>query len=44
MFEWEEEEQRYEFMHHPFTAPLESDLPLLETDQGRPARAPTTSC
>jgi aspartyl-tRNA synthetase len=38
MFEWLEEEKRYEFMHHPFTAPLESDAALLETDQGR-ARA-----
>ena len=38
MFEWIEEEQRYEFMHHPFTAPLESDRHLLESDQGR-ARA-----
>jgi aspartyl-tRNA synthetase len=38
MFEWIEEENRYEFMHHPFTAPLESDAGLLETDPGR-ARA-----
>jgi len=38
MFEWLEEEGRFEFMHHPFTAPLESDAPLLETDQGK-ARA-----
>jgi aspartyl-tRNA synthetase len=42
MFEWQAGEAgepgRYEFMHHPFTAPLESDAPLLETDQGR-ARA-----
>jgi aspartyl-tRNA synthetase len=38
MFEWLEEEKRYEFMHHPFTAPLESDRHLLETEQGR-ARA-----
>jgi aspartyl-tRNA synthetase len=38
MFEWLEDEQRFEFMHHPFTAPLESDRHLLETDQGR-ARA-----
>jgi aspartyl-tRNA synthetase len=38
MFEWIEEDRRYEFMHHPFTAPLESDRHLLETDQGR-ARA-----
>ena len=38
MFEWLEDEKRFEFMHHPFTAPLESDRHLLETDQGR-ARA-----
>ncbi len=38
MFEWVEEEQRYEFMHHPFTAPLESDRGLLEAHQGQ-ARA-----
>jgi len=38
MFDWQEKEQRFEFMHHPFTAPLESDRALLETDQGR-ARA-----
>jgi aspartyl-tRNA synthetase len=38
MFEWLEEEKRFEFMHHPFTAPLESDRHLLESDQGR-ARA-----
>jgi aspartyl-tRNA synthetase len=35
MFEWLEEEQRYEFMHHPFTSPLERDAGLLETDPGR---------
>jgi len=35
MFEWSDEEQRYEFMHHPFTSPLESDAGLLESDQGR---------
>jgi aspartyl-tRNA synthetase len=38
MFEWVEEEQRHEFMHHPFTSPLESDAGLLETNPGR-ARA-----
>ena len=38
MFEWIEEEQRHEFMHHPFTAPLESDAGLLETNPGQ-ARA-----
>ena len=34
MFEWLEDEQRFEFMHHPFTAPLESDASRLESDQG----------
>ncbi|HEX5475056.1 MAG TPA: aspartate--tRNA ligase [Vicinamibacterales bacterium] len=38
MFEWLEEERRWEFMHHPFTSPLEADAGLLETDPGR-ARA-----
>ncbi len=38
MFEWVEEEGRHEFMHHPFTSPLESDAALLESDPGR-ARA-----
>ena len=34
MFEWLEEESRYEFMHHPFTAPLESDAHMLESHPG----------
>jgi aspartyl-tRNA synthetase len=34
MFEWLEEEKRWEFMHHPFTAPLESDAARLESDPG----------
>jgi aspartyl-tRNA synthetase len=34
MFEWLEDEQRYEFMHHPFTSPLETDADLLESDPG----------
>jgi aspartyl-tRNA synthetase len=38
MFEWLEDEQRWEFMHHPFTSALESDAGLLETDPWR-ARA-----
>jgi aspartyl-tRNA synthetase len=32
MFEWLEDEQRWEFMHHPFTAPLESDAAMLATE------------
>jgi aspartyl-tRNA synthetase len=38
MFEWLPDEHRYEFMHHPFTSPMESDAGLLESDPGR-ARA-----
>jgi len=32
MFEWDEDEKRYQALHHPFTAPLESDYDMLETD------------
>ncbi|WDP90689.1 MAG: aspartate--tRNA ligase [Desulfobacter sp.] len=31
MFEYDEGEKRYQALHHPFTAPLESDLDKLET-------------
>ncbi|MDD9302445.1 MAG: aspartate--tRNA ligase [Desulfobacter sp.] len=31
MFEYDETEKRYQSLHHPFTAPLESDLDKLET-------------
>src|SRR4051812_50141809 len=34
MFDWLADEQRWEFMHHPFTAPLESDAARLESDPG----------
>ena len=30
MFEYNEEEQRLEAVHHPFTSPFEEDVPLLE--------------
>ncbi len=31
MFEWNDEEKRYEAMHHPFTSPMAEDVDLLET-------------
>lgn len=33
-FEWSEEENRYMACHHPFTAPLDSDVSKLLTDKG----------
>ncbi|MFR1707692.1 MAG: aspartate--tRNA ligase [Clostridium sp.] len=38
MFEYDEEEKRFVALHHPFTAPMDEDLDLLETDPGN-ARA-----
>ena len=32
MFEYNEDEKRYQALHHPFTAPLEEDYELLESD------------
>jgi aspartyl-tRNA synthetase len=39
LFEYSDDERRYVSVHHPFTAPLESDLPLLETPEYHTARA-----
>ena len=35
LLEWDEEEQRWVAVHHPFTSAKASDWPLLETDPGK---------
>ena len=34
LLEWSEEENRFTAMHHPFTMPMDEDIPLLYTDPG----------
>jgi len=35
LFEWNEEEKRWQASHHPFTAPRDEDLSILETDPAK---------
>jgi len=35
LFEWNEDENRYDPMHHPFTSPREEDIKLLEKDPSK---------
>ena len=35
LFEYSEEEERFVAMHHPFTMPMEEDLPMLKSDPAK---------
>ena len=35
LFGWNADEKRWDSINHPFTAPREEDLPMLETDPGK---------
>ncbi|MFZ3172285.1 MAG: aspartate--tRNA ligase [Carboxydocellales bacterium] len=35
LLEWDEDEKRYVAIHHPFTAPMDEDVTLMEADPGK---------
>lgn len=35
LMEWDEQEKRFQAMHHPFTSPLAEDMELLESEPGQ---------
>lgn len=35
LLDYDEDDKRWVAMHHPFTAPLDEDIPLFETDPGK---------
>jgi aspartyl-tRNA synthetase len=35
LFEWKADERRWDPVNHPFTAPREADLPMLDSDPGK---------
>jgi aspartyl-tRNA synthetase len=35
LFEWDKELKRWSSLHHPFTSPVDEDLPLLASDPGK---------
>ncbi len=43
LFDYNEEEKRWEAAHHAFTRPRDGDLPFLETDPAKCAAGATTS-
>ena len=35
LFEWDKDSSRWSSLHHPFTSPVDEDLPLLASDPGK---------
>ncbi len=35
LLEWDDDEKRWAAVHHPFTAPMDEDVPFVESDPGR---------
>jgi len=42
LFEWNENEKRYDSVHHPFTSPVREDLDKLDTDPANPSGTGST--
>ena len=39
LLEWDEEDKRFKAMHHPFTSPIASDIPMMNQEEGGKIRA-----